>query len=59
MLQLFDTYSATYSVLIIGFAECVTLAWVYGKILVLDWSYSIVILFVEGLLNLSKPIVDT
>ena len=31
MLQLFDNYAATYSLLFIGLVECVVLSWVYGK----------------------------
>ncbi len=31
MLQLMDSYAATYSVLIIALTECLALAWVYGK----------------------------
>ncbi|XP_076457390.1 sodium- and chloride-dependent glycine transporter 1-like [Babylonia areolata] len=30
VLQLFDNYAATYSLLFIGLVECVVLAWVYG-----------------------------
>ncbi|XP_046344922.2 sodium- and chloride-dependent glycine transporter 1-like isoform X1 [Haliotis rufescens] len=30
VLQLFDNYAATYSLLCIGFVECIALAWVYG-----------------------------
>ncbi|XP_067937743.1 sodium- and chloride-dependent glycine transporter 1-like [Watersipora subatra] len=30
MLQLMDTYAATYSVLVIGLCECVAIAWIYG-----------------------------
>ncbi|KAJ8316146.1 hypothetical protein KUTeg_006160 [Tegillarca granosa] len=30
ILQLFDNYAATYSLLFIGFVECIALAWVYG-----------------------------
>ncbi|XP_074653267.1 sodium-dependent proline transporter-like isoform X2 [Tubulanus polymorphus] len=30
MLQLMDNYCATYSVLLIGFTECMVIAWVYG-----------------------------
>ncbi|XP_064650709.1 sodium- and chloride-dependent glycine transporter 1-like isoform X4 [Lineus longissimus] len=30
LLQLWDNYAATYSVLIIGFTECVAISWVYG-----------------------------
>lgn len=32
VLQLFDNYAATYSLLFIGLVECVVLAWVYGKL---------------------------
>ncbi len=31
MLQLMDSYAATYSVLVIALVECLALAWVYGK----------------------------
>ncbi len=31
MLTLMDSYSATYSVLIIGLTECLALSWVYGE----------------------------
>ena len=31
VLQLFDNYAATYSLLFIGLVECVVLSWVYGK----------------------------
>lgn len=31
MLQLFDNYAATYSLLFIGMIECIGIAWVYGK----------------------------
>lgn len=31
MLQLIDNYAATYSLLLIAIAECVTLTYVYGK----------------------------
>lgn len=31
MLQLFDNYAATYSLLFIGMVECIGIAWVYGK----------------------------
>ncbi|KAL5020081.1 hypothetical protein ScPMuIL_002973 [Solemya velum] len=30
VLQLFDNYAATYSLLVIGLVECLALAWVYG-----------------------------
>jgi hypothetical protein len=31
ILQLFDNYAATYSLLFIGLVECIGIAWVYGK----------------------------
>ena len=31
MLQLIDNYAATYSLLIIGLCECLTLSYIYGK----------------------------
>lgn len=31
VLQLFDNYAATYSLLFIGLVECMTLSWVYGE----------------------------
>ena len=31
ILQLFDNYAATYSLLLIGLVECIGIAWVYGK----------------------------
>lgn len=31
VVQLFDNYAATYSLLAIGLAECLALSWVYGK----------------------------
>ena len=31
VLQLFDNYAATYSLLFIGLVECMVLSWVYGK----------------------------
>ena len=33
MVQLLDNYAASYSVLILGFIESVTLAWIYGMYL--------------------------
>ena len=30
MLQLIDNYAATYSLLIIGLFECITIAYIYG-----------------------------
>ena len=30
MLQLMDSYAATYAVLVIALVECLALAWVYG-----------------------------
>ena len=38
MLQLMDSYAATYAVLIIALVECLALSWVYGRLLPLkDW----------------------
>ena len=38
MLQLMDSYAATYAVLIIALVECLALSWVYGRLLRLkDW----------------------
>ena len=31
MLQLMDSYAATYAVLIIALVECLALSWVYGR----------------------------
>lgn len=31
VVQLFDNYAATYSLLAIGLTECLALSWVYGK----------------------------
>lgn len=31
ILQLFDNYAATYSLLVIGLVESLALAWVYGE----------------------------
>jgi len=32
ILQLFDNYAATYSLLVIGLVESLALAWVYGEL---------------------------
>ena len=32
MLQLMDSYAATYAVLVIALTEVIALAWVYGKL---------------------------
>lgn len=34
ILQLFDNYAATYSLLVIGLVESLALAWVYGELTV-------------------------
>ena len=31
MLQLMDTYCGGWGILIIGFVECIAIAWIYGK----------------------------
>ena len=36
MLQLMDSYAATYAVLIIALVECLALSWVYGTNSLLD-----------------------
>ncbi|XP_070182929.1 sodium- and chloride-dependent glycine transporter 2-like [Littorina saxatilis] len=36
VLQLFDNYAASYSVLFIGLVECVALSWIYGTDRILD-----------------------
>lgn len=33
ILQLFDNYAATYSLLVIGLVESLALSWVYGELL--------------------------